>query len=103
MLKDESRELLQDAKGLFKDEEPIIIQHKNTQRQCWDIEDFESWDSLKSNVRVVRSIEKTPVRRQMTGKIEIQQSEWMWASTITKDKLDTEDFINFGQIGRAHV
>lgn len=96
ILKDERRDLIQDAMGLFKHEEPIVIQHGRTQRQCWDIEHFNSWPQVGREVRVVRSLETTTVRRQINKKEEQKTSDWMWASTLSKQRVDTQDLINLG-------
>lgn len=93
VLKDERRELLKDARGLFKTESPIIFQAGPTTRQCWDIEHFTSWNSIEREVRVVRSLETTVVRRQLTGTEEQKESEWAWVTTASKQKLPTKDFV----------
>lgn len=94
VLKDERRDLLKDAQGLFKSEESISYHYGQIERQCWDIEDFNSWSQVGRNVRVVRSLETKHLRRQNTGKIHYETSEWVWVSTISKEKLSTQDFVN---------
>ncbi len=42
VLKDDRRDLLQDAIGIFNNIEPGVIQRGRTQRRCWDIEHFTS-------------------------------------------------------------
>lgn len=94
VLKDERRDLLKDAQGLFKSEKSVSYQYKHLERKCQDIEHFSSWSQLGRDVRVVRSLETKNIRRQNTGKIHYETSEWVWVSTISKEKLPTEDFIN---------
>jgi len=36
------------------------------------------------------------VKRQRTKKIEKKVSDWVWVSTISKQRLSTENFVNFG-------
>jgi hypothetical protein len=96
VLKDERRDLLKDAKGLFKQENPKFYQEGAVERQCWDIEGFTSWEQLGCGIRVVGSLERTRVKRQKTKKIHYESSEWVWASTISKQRLSTEDFVRFG-------
>ena len=96
VLKDERRDLLKDAKGLFKQEKPIVCQDGKVERQCWDIEGFTSWEQLGREIRVVCSMERKRVKRQKTKKIHFENSEWVWASTISKQRLGTEDFVKFG-------
>lgn len=96
VLKDERRDLLQDAHGLFKSEKPTVIQQGSTQRQCWDIEHFNSWRQLDREVRVVRSLETTTIRRQLSKKEEQETSDWMWVTTLSQQKVCTEDVVNLG-------
>ena len=93
VLKDDRRELLKDARGLFKIEQPLTYMAGNATRQCWDIENFASWVSLKRTVRVVRSLETTAVCRQLTGELEEKISEWIWVTTVSKKNLPTERFV----------
>lgn len=96
VLKDERRELMEDAKGLFQYEEPVVEIEGNTKREMWDIEGFTSWESLKREIRVVRSLERRTVCRQRTGKEEVETSDWMWATTLSKEKASTEAIVNLG-------
>ena len=96
VLKDERRDLLKDAQGLFKSEKSISYRYEQTERKCWDIEDFSSWSQVGRSVRVVRSIETKHLRRQKTGKIHYETSEWVWVSTISKEELPTEEFVKAG-------
>ena len=96
VLKDERRDLLKDAQGLFKTEKSTRYHHGRTERECWDIEDFSSWSQVGRKVRVVRSLETKHLRRQNTGKIHYETTEWVWVSTITKKALLTEDFVKLG-------
>ena len=95
VLKDDRRDLLKDARGLFKREKPTVYQEGTVQKECWDIEEFRSWDQLDYPVRVVRSRETKQIRRQKTKAMEEQVSEWVWVSTIPKRRLDTQNFIKF--------
>lgn len=58
VLKDERRDLIQDARGLFTQEQPIVLRDAHGTRQCWDVEELSSWPQF-GNVRVVRSLETT--------------------------------------------
>lgn len=97
VLKDDRRDLVQDAMGLFKQEQPLVLQKGALTRQCWDIEGFTSWMQLDGYARVVRSLETKTFCRQMTGKEETRESDWMWATTVPKQKIGTEVFV-----GTAH-
>ena len=95
VLKDDRRDLLKDARGLFKREKSTVYQEGKVKKECWDIEEFRSWDQLDYPVRVVRSIETKKIKRQKTKLVEEQISEWVWVSTIPKRRLGTENFIKF--------
>ncbi len=96
VLKNERRDLLKDARGVFELEKSTIYEIGKVKRECWDVERFTSWPQLGSEVRVVRSLETSYVKRQRTKKIEKKVSDWVWVSTISKQRLSTENFVNFG-------
>jgi len=96
VLKDERRDLLKDARGLFDGVPQAVIRRRKTRCECWDIDGFTSWPGLDVPARVVRSVETTPVRRQRDGAEESISSEWIWATTIPKSELATEDVLSLG-------
>lgn len=96
VLKDEHRDLLKDAQGVFKSEKSTSYRYGQIERECQDIEHFNSWSQLGREVRVVRSLETNHLRRQNTGKIHYETSEWVWVSTISKEELPTETFVKLG-------
>jgi hypothetical protein len=96
VLKDERRDLMEDARGLFQQEKPLSQIEGNLKREIWDIEGFTSWQSLKREIRVVRCVESRSVRRQLTGKIEEETSEWIWATTLSQNEASTETIIRLG-------
>lgn len=93
VLKDDRRDLLQDAMGLFRQEPPIVVRDDRMTRQCWDVEALTSWPQFGEKVRVVRSLETTTRRRQKTGKEEESVSDWLWVTTLPKTRLGTEAFV----------
>jgi len=96
VLKDERRDLMEDVRGLFPLERPLIERRGNTQRMMWDIEGCSSWESLGREVRVVRSVESRTVRRQLSGKTEQQSSEWMWTTTLSPKQASTQAIVSLG-------
>lgn len=96
VLKDDRRDLMKDARGLFKDELPVIQTLGKIKREIIDIEGFNSWPDLKKPIRVVRSLETETIRRQATGQEETETAEWIWATTISKAKIPTEKIVDFG-------
>jgi hypothetical protein len=93
VLKDKRWDLLSDAQGLFPEEKSITYRYKQLERKCQDIEHFSSWSQLGREVRVVRSVETKKTKRQTTGKLHYGISEWVWVSTLSKEKLPTEEFV----------
>lgn len=94
VLKDDRRDLLQDAMGMFNGQTPChVYENKKTIIKCWDMGNFDSWDTFNGKVRVVRTVEEKTVRRQIGQKDETKISEWFWVSTITKEKIGTKDFV----------
>lgn len=96
VLKDERRDLMEDARGLFQYEQPQVQIEGKTKRLIWDIEGFTSWESLGRKVRVVRSLETRTVCRQRTGKEEVETSEWIWATTLSQEEASTETIVKLG-------
>jgi hypothetical protein len=96
VLKDERRDLMEDARSLFGREHPILINDGTVTREVWDIEGFTSWESLGRPVRVVRSLETKRVTRQLTGEEEAGTSEWMWVTTLPKWKVGTQEIVGLG-------
>lgn len=96
VLKDETRDLWQDVQGLFALVEPVVDVGKQIERRIWDIQELESWESLKGKVRVVRSLETKTWSRQRTGQKETQRSEWMWATTLLAEQASARTIVNLG-------
>lgn len=96
ILKDERRDLLQDARGLFDSEPSKIEESGKLRRQMWDIRGFESWETLDYPVRVVRSVETKTITRQKTWEKEKETSEWIWATTLSTEKASTQTVVNLG-------
>lgn len=93
VLKDERRDLLKDARGLFNSEKSCIHNDRKIKKECWDMEGFTTWNTLKREIRIVRSLETTHVKRRRYNKKEENTSDWIWATTISKEKLPTEAFV----------
>lgn len=98
VLKDENRDLLEDARALFPLENASVEENGKTRRQVWDIEGFESWESLGREIRVVRSLETHTCCRQHSGQAEEQTSEWIWATTLSREKASTSAVVRLGHL-----
>jgi hypothetical protein len=94
VLKDDRRDLLQDAQKLFDQTAPVVTH----QGRCWswDIEGFTSWPQVDSPVRVTRSVETGVVRRQLDGQEEDRVSDWTWVTTLSQSQASTRTVIQLG-------
>jgi hypothetical protein len=95
-LKQEARDLYQDATGLFEDLPPVEFRQGSTTVRCWDEEGFTSWPTLGQAVRVVKTEERTLVRRQLTREEEEQTARWMWVTTLGRTRADTRAVVRLG-------
>jgi hypothetical protein len=100
VLKDDRRELLKDADGLFAGKPPQYSFEKNrTTFECWDSSGFLSWPQVTKPVRVVRTKEsKQPVRKQLSGEHETPPpvSSWTWVTTLTPQRARTQVIVQMG-------
>ena len=96
VLKDERREVMKDADALMEQMTPEQWEDRGRVIRCWDVDGFTSWDTMDCPVRVLRTKETKPVRRQKDGKIYMEKSEWYWVTTISKEKLQTKSAVEIG-------
>lgn len=96
VLKDERRDLLQEAQQLFEPMAPVILREENTLRECWDLEGFRTWPQVGVPVRVVRSRETHSVRRQLDKQIHPEISEWYWVTTLPMRQASTGTVVQLG-------
>ena len=96
VLKDERRDLLVDARGLFECESSARFESDKKLHRCWDIEGFTTWEQFEYPVRVVRSIETTTVRRRLADEDQEMISEWIWATDIPQTVAGTKAIIHIG-------
>ena len=116
VLKNENRDLLQDARALFKTQTPINFDDQKTRRQCWDLEGFTSWPQCGENVRVARSCEQTTVLPQKGNPVppgqkpprkkqrepEVRESEWFWVTSLPQFLASTKTVVCAGH-RRWHI
>jgi len=96
VLKDDRRDLLQDAQSLFRLEQPRVEVKGPLVCQMWDVEGLTSWTAVDVPIRVVRSLESRTVRRQRTKTPETIDSDWIWATTLGTQKASTRAVIDAG-------
>jgi len=88
--------LLEDARGLWEYTAPETASYDGRSRTCWDIEGFTSWPQVTQPVRIVRSLEKRSVRRQLDRQVEELLSDWVWVTTLSKARASTAAVTRLG-------
>lgn len=96
VLKNDRRDLLQDARRLFEDQLPTVVQDASPRRQCWDMEGFTTWPQVKTPVRVIRSHETRSVRRQLDGQTHEDVTDWYWVTTLEAQHASTGAIVQLG-------
>ena len=96
VLKDDRRDLMGDAMGLFLPMQPVVSQSKKEHRQTWDMEGFTSWEGFGNAVRVVRCLETQTVTRQMDGRDERIVRDWVWVTTLPQTMASTQTLVELG-------
>ena len=96
VLKDENRDLMKDARGLWEQATPLVKDVNGVGYQVWDHEGYTTWPQCKHPVRVVRSLETTRVRRQLDKKVEEKTVEWSWVTTLPSSSASTMAVVKIG-------
>jgi hypothetical protein len=96
VLKDDRRDLLQDADGLFDQTPPTSTHEGRCHRACWDAEGFTTWPQVQRPVRVVRCVETQTIRRQLDKQEEQCRCQWMWVTTLPKPLASTGTVVQLG-------
>jgi DDE family transposase len=96
VLKDDRRDLIQDARVLFSGCSPAEFPRGKTAVSCWDLSGFTSWPTVKRPIRVVRSVEVTKIRRKIDHQIEELNSEWFWATTLSTARANSRAAVTLG-------
>lgn len=96
VLKDDRRNLYQDAAVQFAVLAPT--EGSLGSRKClwWDLPGLLSWPAVDTPVRVIRSVETRTVRRQLDGKQETLTSDWVWVTTLPSDSVPTARAVALG-------
>jgi hypothetical protein len=91
VLKGDRRLLLQDAAGVFAQQQPQVWQERRRTVQSWDEEGFTTCAGVHQPLRVVHTVEtvrrRERVARQWQEKEET--SSWYWATTLSQRQLST--------------
>lgn len=96
VLKNENRDLIVDVRGLLPLAPPHRWTENHTDIEAWDLPDLTTWTQYDEPIRVVRTLETHPVRRQLTKKLETEQAEWMWGTDIPQWKAPREVIVRLG-------
>jgi hypothetical protein len=98
VIKGDQRLLLQDAAQLFSQRSPEQWTWPRRTVQYWDEEGFTSCEGFDEPLRVLRSVEAKQRRERVAGQwIEKEvNSEWYWASTLSKNQLPSRIFWEAG-------
>jgi len=96
VLKNENRDLIEDFRSLLDEVSPVQLEYARKQCICHDIEGFNTWTQLGHDVRVVRSLETSTVRRQRTKQEELRTTEWLWATSLSRQKASTRTIVRIG-------
>ena len=96
VLKDERRNLYQDAAGLFAHVPPQRGERRGRDCQLWDFPDLRSWPQVKAPLRVVRSLETYSVRRQLDKTVTQETSDWVWVTTLPTEQMPTTRIVAWG-------
>jgi len=98
VLKDDRRDIYQDACGLFSRHAPSKGSFRTRDCLWWDQENLTTWPQVKKPMRVIRSQETWFIRRQITGQLEQKSSEWVWVTTLPQSLASTALVVKFGHL-----
>lgn len=98
VLKDERREVLVDARGLFAQQPPVTRVEEKVRFDQWDLDGFTSWDTVPFPVRVIRSLETTTAHEHVNGELipVTTVRDWVWVCTMPCALLPTVQAVPFG-------
>jgi len=96
VLKDERRDLLQDAQQVFASMAPSTVGEGPVLRECWDAEGFRTWPQVGVPVRVVHTRETRSIRRQLDKQVHQEVSQWYWVTTLPTRSAPTGTVVQLG-------
>ena len=96
VLKDDRRNLYQDATALFAAFPAAEGSFRSRKCLWWDFPGLLSWPQVNAPVRVIRSQETRTVRRQLDGKDETLTSDWIWVTTLPAQSVPTGRAVALG-------
>lgn len=96
VLKQEARNLYEDAMALFKLQEPTRVHYRGRDCLWCDVADLTSWPQVAMPVRVVRSMETYTLQRQASKQCEHGTTEWLWATNLSPSMAPTGLIVRLG-------
>lgn len=96
VLKDERRDLYQDAAGLFRTTPGQAGKYRSRTCLWWDLPDLTTWPQVQVPVRVLRSQETCSVCRRASKALETTTADWVWATTLGQKRLPTAPAVHLG-------
>jgi Transposase DDE domain len=89
VLKEDRRLLLQDAAGVFAQQQPQVWQDGRRTVQSWDEEGFTTCAGAKKPLRVVHTVETVRRRERVAQQWQENEetSSWYWATTLSQRQL----------------
>ena len=96
VLKQEARNLYEDAAALFKLQKPTSARYRGRDCLWWDVTDLTSWPQVVTPVRVVRSTETYTLKRQASKQCEHGTTEWVWVTTLPPEMAPTGLVVRLG-------
>lgn len=96
VLKDEQRNLLQDARGLMATLQPQRWDEQGKHYECWDVSDFTTWPQFQGPARVVRTLETSRIRRQLDKQVEELPAQWVWVTSLAPVLAPTKAAVAIG-------
>ncbi len=91
VMKGADRLLLQDAAGVFAQQQPRLWQDRRRTVRSWDAEGFTTCTGVDRPLRVVHTVETVRRRHRVAGRWHEKEetSSWYWAATLSGRQLST--------------
>lgn len=95
VLKDDRRHIFKDAEYAFSVSEPCLKEESGKKRRtCW--EHLNALPSINEPIRVIKSVESTTTRCQLSGEEKVAEAEWMWITTLPAIRASTATVVRLG-------
>lgn len=98
VMKQEARELYQDADGLRSVVAPMVVNNGSSTSRMWDLERLTSFSTLGTPVRVVWSEDERTKTRHIDGRMMsyTESSRWVWGTNLPRDVVPATTVSRWG-------